>query len=621
MLKVLPPKISNLIAAGEVVQRPASVVKELIENAVDAGAANITVIIEDSGKTLIQIIDDGCGMSPEDAKLCFQRHATSKIATAEDLNGILTYGFRGEALPSIASVAEVTLRTRQRGAQTGSETVLSPDGIIYQEETAMSEGTNIAVRNIFYTVPARRKFLKSDNAEFRHILAEFSKVALSRYDVGLRLIHNGKDIYHLKKANTLKQRILEIEGKDMAKELVDLHISNPIVEISGFVGSPEDVRKSAGNQFFFVNGRYFRSPYLHKAVIKAYDKLIPEGSYPSYYLYIHIAPEDVDVNIHPAKTEVKFENETEIFEFLTAAVRESIGKHSFIPTIDFEHDSIPDFPTQMSFPKNDRQILSGISSYPRTSFGIDSTRSENSSANYKSPQRFGSGHIPGIEHLTENSFTDTVSHKSSGFSAPVDGYNTLFEDSGLPGPAIIRIGTRYIATSLRSGLMIVDIRRAKERIFYERYLREMDDAVPISHQVLFPCQIDLSLEKYSILMEDEQRLKILGFNILPAGDTSVCVQGLPEGFSTNEEDVRAAIDSLISTFMEETSHDFIKASERDKMAKKMALSAASCQLDQFTNTEARLLVDSLFACMEPEISPSGHKCMFVLTEEELEKRL
>ncbi len=594
-------------------QRPASVVKELVENAVDAGAGNITVIIEDSGKTLIQIIDDGCGMSPEDAKLCFQRHATSKIATAEDLDGILTYGFRGEALPSIASVAEVTLRTRRRGEQTGTETVFTPEGYQSQEEAAMSEGTNIAVRNIFYTVPARRKFLKSDSAEFRHILAEFSKVALSRHDIGLRLVHNGKDIYNLKKANSLKQRILEIEGREMGKELIDLHTTNPIVEINGFVGRPDDARKSAGNQFFFVNGRYFRSSYLHKAVMKGYEKLIPEGTYPSYYLYIKVAPENVDVNIHPAKTEVKFENESEIFEILTAVVRESLGRHSFIPTIDFEHDTLPDFEAPMSFPGSagDSLIVSGVSSrsgqFPRSGSG---------SYGGGSSHHYGSSHIPGMDNLL-----DSLEPKASYPEPSVDGYSALFEDNGAQTPSIIRIGTRYIATALRSGLMVVDIRRAKERIFYERYLRSMDDAVPISQQVLFPCQIDLSPEKYSILMEDGQRLRLLGFDILSIGEHSVSVQGLPEGFSTGDEDVRMAIDSLISTFMEETSHDFLKASERDRMARKMALSAASCQLNDFSIGQARLLVDSLFACMEPETSPSGHKCMFVLTEEELEKRL
>ncbi len=606
MLKVLPQRISNLIAAGEVVQRPASAVKELVENGIDAGAENITVIIEDAGKTLIRIIDDGCGMSAEDAKLCFQRHATSKIASAEDLESVITYGFRGEALPSISAVAEVTLKTRKKGEPTGTETVFSPNGFVSQQETAMPQGTDISVSHIFYTIPARRKFLKSDNAEFRHIVAEFSKVALSRHNIGLRLIHNGKDVYNLKKANSLKQRILEIEGRDMVKELIDLETSNPILTIKGFVGNPEDARKSAGNQFFFVNGRYFRSSYLHKAVMKGYEHLIADGTYPSYYLYITIAPENVDVNIHPAKTEVKFENESEIFEILTAVVRESLGRHSSIPTIDFEHDLMPDWSAS-------QQHFS--TSFPSSDGCYESTRIQSGASAQYTGGGFGFGNTDGSPSKRHSSFNFQTDRQS------VEGYTALFEDTAVQGPAIMRIGSRYIATPMRSGLLIVDIPRAKERIYYERYLRSLDDSSPISQEVLFPVQIDLSPEKHSILMEDPSRLSALGFDILSVGDNSVTVQGLPEGYSTCEEDVRGAIDSLIAMFMDETSQDFIKADKRDKMARKMALAAANCQLDRFSNEQARLLVDSLFACMEPETSPSGHRCMTMITEDELEKRL
>ena len=289
MLKVLPSHISNLIAAGEVVQRPSSVVKELIENSIDAGAENITVVISDSGRTLIQVIDDGCGMSDDDARLCFSRHATSKISKAEDLNSILTYGFRGEALPSIAAVAEVTLKTRKRGEEIGTEVVFSESGMISQEPSSCPEGTNISVRNIFYNVPARRKFLKSDASEFRQIVSEFCRVALCHYEVSMRLVHNKKDIYILKGARNVKQRILEISGKELIKELVDLKTDTSMVSISGFIGKPEDARKNAAHQYFFVNGRFFKSPYLHKAVQKAYEKLVPEGYSPSYFIFLAYA--------------------------------------------------------------------------------------------------------------------------------------------------------------------------------------------------------------------------------------------------------------------------------------------------------------------------------------------
>ena len=599
MLKILPSNISNLIAAGEVVQRPASAVKELLENAVDAGAGNISVFIEDSGKTLIQVIDDGCGMTPEEARLCFERHATSKISEASDLSSIMTYGFRGEALPSIAAVAEVTLRTRKKGSDTGSETVFTPSGFSGQEEAAMPEGTNIAVRNIFYSLPARRKFLKSDSTEFRQIVSEFSHVALCRPEISVRLVHNGKDIYNLKKANTLKQRILEIEGKDMVKELIDVRTSTRIINISGFIGNPSDARKSAGNQFFFVNGRYFRSSYFHKAVMKAYDKLIPEGAYPSYYIFFETTPENVDVNIHPAKTEVKFENETEIFEILTAAVKESLGRNSFIPTIDFDHDTLPDIPAPSRF---------------------------NYTGSYSRPQPARPQHIPYETILPDTSPSRHYSAIESAErpSAAVNGYGEIFEDSGTSssGSGILQISGRYLVTTLRSGMMIVDIRRARERILYEKYLRQLDNSAPISHQVLFPCVIQLSPERHSLLTENREQLRLLGFDIGPQEENSISVNGLPEEFGTDESSVRTAIDNLLASLMETGSIDLIRADNREAMARRLAgAAAASAGNGRLSADEARLLVDTLFSCAEPETSPGGKRCMSVLTEEDIERIL
>lgn len=599
MLKILPSNISNLIAAGEVVQRPASAVKELLENAVDAGAGNISVFIEDSGKTLIQVIDDGCGMTPEEARLCFERHATSKISEASDLSSIMTYGFRGEALPSIAAVAEVTLRTRKKGSDTGSETVFTPSGFSGQEEAAMPEGTNIAVRNIFYSLPARRKFLKSDSTEFRQIVSEFSHVALCRPEIGVRLVHNGKAIYNLKKANTLKQRILEIEGKDMVKELIDIRTSTRIINISGFVGNPSDARKSAGNQFFFVNGRYFRSSYFHKAVMKAYDKLIPEGAYPSYYIFFETTPENVDVNIHPAKTEVKFENETEIFEILTAAVKESLGRNSFIPTIDFDHDTLPDIPAPSRF---------------------------NYTGSYSRPQPARPQHIPYETILPDTSPSRHYSAIESAErpSAAVNGYGEIFEDSGTSssGSGILQISGRYLVTTLRSGMMIVDIRRARERILYEKYLRQLDNSAPISHQVLFPCVIQLSPERHSLLTENTEQLRLLGFDIEPQEGNTISVNGLPEEFGTDESSVRTAIDNLLASLMETGSIDLIRADNREVMARRLAgAAAASAGNGRLSADEARLLVDTLFSCAEPETSPGGKRCMSVLTEEDIERIL
>ena len=608
MLKILPPNISNLIAAGEVVQRPSSVVKELVENAIDAGSGSVSVIVEDAGKTLIQVIDDGCGMTPEEARLCFERHATSKISEASDLSSIMTYGFRGEALPSIAAVAEVTLRTRRKGADTGTETIFTPSGFVSQEEAAMPEGTNIAVRNIFYSLPARRKFLKSDNTELRQIISEFSHVALCRPDIGVRLVHNGKDIYNLKRANSLKQRILEIEGKDMGKELIDVSTSTRIIGVSGFVGNPQDARRSAGNQYFFVNGRYFRSPYFHKAVMKAYDKLIPEGTYPSYYLFFNVAPENVDVNIHPAKTEVKFENETEIFELLTAVVREALGRGSFIPTIDFDHDTLPDIPAPSQFHYSKGSGGNRPVSGKKTDYGAILPDAADVPW-HRSASSAAGGALPSAE------FSPSVPE--------VSGYGHIFEDSGAAGSGagVVQISSRYIATPMRSGLLIVDVRRARERIFYERYLRQLDDSSPISHQVLFPCAVTLSPERYHLLMEDPGRLRQLGFDIEDAGDFTISVKGLPEGFGTDGEAVRKAVDDIVAALMDAGPDGLVKASAREEMARKLARAAVSGTDTRISGDEARLLVDTLFSCAEPEISPAGRKCMFILTEQDIERHL
>lgn len=602
MLKILPPSISNLIAAGEVVQRPSSVVKELLENAVDAGAGNITVVVEDSGKTLIQVIDDGCGMTPDEARLCFERHATSKISEAGDLTSIMTYGFRGEALPSIAAVAEVILRTRKKGSDTGSETIFSPAGFVSQEEAVMPEGTNISVRNIFFSLPARRKFLKSDGTEFRQIVAEFSHVALCHPEIGVRLVHNSKDIFCLKKANTLKQRILEIEGRDMVKELIDVGTSTSIAAISGFVGNPADARKSAGNQYFFVNGRYFRSPYFYKAVMKAYDKLIPDGTYPSYNIFFTVPPEDVDVNIHPAKTEVKFENETELFEILTAVVKESLGRTSFIPTLDFDHDAIPD--------------IQAPSLYAYTG---PSQRHSRAKGGYSTLFTESAGHVTAPYVSSPSEPVSPVSFESG---SAVDGYGEIFQDSGVSAGNILQVSGRYVVTTLRSGLMVIDVRRARERIFYERYLRQLDDSAPVSHQLLFPCVISLSPDRLSLLTEDQDRLRRLGFDIEQTGDGEVSVKGLPDGLGTDETSVRTAVDGLLAAFMENDSIDVMKAGGRDALARRLAVSAASsCQSGRLSADEARLLVDTLFSCAEPEISPAGLRCMLVLTEEDIERQL
>ena len=593
MLQVLPQNISNLIAAGEVVSRPASVVKELVENAVDAGAKSVVVSVLDAGKTLIQVIDDGCGMSPADAVLCFERHATSKIATAEDLQRIVTYGFRGEALASIAAVAEVTLRTRRPEDEIGTMVEISGTQPARTQPVAAPSGTHFAIRNLFYNVPARRKFLKSDNAELRAIIQEFLRIALIRPEVAFKLTSNGKEIHNLRPASTRKKRILDIYGMNLAKELVEVNVDTSLVRISGYVGNPEDARKSTGNQFFFVNGRYFRSPFFHKAVCKPYEKLLPDDYTPAYFLFLETEPERVDVNIHPAKTEVKFEDEGMIFEILVAAVREALGKNDFTPSIDFDMKGAPDIPV---FSPHDRH-----------------------GADYRPPRI---DYSPLFNPFDTPDIPDTPAAPTfpvEGPSVPpTPGYGRLFEEeSSAALNSLIVLQRKYIVTPVKSGMMVIDIRRARQRIFYERYLEKMAERQPVRQQSLFPVTVQLSAEDCLTLLGQPDLLASLGFDIQDFGGNTVVVNALPEGYPTSEEEVRRCIDQLLAALRDDTSLE----DQHHLMAASMAASAAACGAESLNATEAQLLVDRLFACREPKLTPDGHRTLTLITLEELEKKL
>ncbi|MBQ0006564.1 MAG: DNA mismatch repair endonuclease MutL [Alistipes sp.] len=629
-LHVLPQNIANLIAAGEVVQRPASVVKELVENSIDAGAESVSVIIEDSGRTLIQVIDDGCGMSREEAGLCIARHATSKITTASDLDNIATYGFRGEALPSIAAVAEVTLKSRKRGEDTGSETFFAGSEFISQEETACPEGTNIAARNIFYNTPARRKFLKSDAAEFRQIISEFSRVALVRPQISMRLLHNGKTIYDLKGTQLLKKRILDIEGSGKGKELIDVRVESSIVKISGYIGDPKDARKGTGYQYFFVNGRYFRSAYLNKAVLKAYDKLIPDGHTPSYYLYLETEPGGVDINIHPTKTEVRFENESSVFEIIYAAVREALGSNAFTPSIDFDMSGVPEMPSAHSRsdyvrpPKIDYNPLfdpfasskgqSADSPFPHHSAsGDDITSTEFpgitdfNAEKILSPSELAMGREETIPWQEEDAGT-------------VSGYDSVLEDSSSHPDILIAHG-KYILTNVKSGILVISISRARERIFCEQFLHSLDNGRPSVQVTLFPVLIDLNQNDYDILMEDSERLTDLGFDIRSFGPSTIIVNGIPDGLSTDEEAVKDTVTEMTSIFIREDVLELRKAVIRHRMAVSLSASAARAGKHAPSVEEARTLIDRLFKCSEPARTPDGRKIMEIMTLESLSKFL
>lgn len=595
MLKILPGHVSNLIAAGEVVQRPASVVKELMENAVDAGASSVKVLIRDSGRTLIQVIDDGCGMSPEDAVLAFERHATSKITEIEDLDRLMTFGFRGEALASIASVAEVTLRTRRAEDEMGTEIRISESRISGNTKVATPAGSNFTVRNIFYNIPARRKFLKSDAAEYRQVISEFTRVALTRPDRHFSFSNNGVEIFSLPPSN-LRQRIQGLAGKELGRELVELSVDTTIVKVKGYIGKPEDARKTPGNQYFFVNGRFFRSPYFQKAVLKAYENLIQEGTIPSFFIFFEVDQDRIDVNIHPAKTEVKFEDDSAIFDILHSACRESLGRNSFMPSIDFDMEGAPEIPKVKSGywapqPKIDYDPLFN----PFRNDVIDSFESKGATPFTHQAER-------GYQHEPEQT-----------------GGRQLFRENGIVQKPILQFGGRYIATTLKSGIMLIDIKRARERILYERYLNSLTTDAADIQKTLFPLELRLSEVQASVVEENASRILQLGFDIQKSDEGGYILCGIPHGFSEEMENIDKITDSLLSKLAEAGSN--FGAELREQIAVTLSGAGAGCRIGELNNMEAQALVDALFACREPMISPSGRPCVNMLTIDEIEGRL
>ena len=621
-----------MIAAGEVVQRPASVVKELMENAVDAGADQVTVVIQDAGRTLIQVIDNGCGMSPDQAVLCFERHATSKLHTAEDLNNILTFGFRGEALASIAAVAEVTLKTRREDDEVGCQVDFADSQHISTEAVATARGANFSVRNLFYNVPARRKFLKSDNVEFKHIVTEFIRVALTRSDIGFTLTHNGKDVYVLRPAKSLKFRVQDVLGANIANEIVDIKAETSVVGIYGFAGRPDASRKGLGNQYFFVNGRYFRSPYLHKAVMKAYESLIPDGYTPSYIIYLDIDPQSVDVNIHPTKTEIKFEDDSVVFQILYACIKEALGRNSFGESIDFDREGVPDIP---AFGKNFDEFRPVSEPQPGldTSYNpFDNDGFPSEVSHFENTLLVGGNHSAPVSRPADifggdwteagQGFDESAGQWSSaGYGSFVekrDDYGKLFEDKISPSKAVLTLQGKYIVTTGRSGLMVINIHRAMERILYDRFLNAMSRNEHITQTALFPVTVQIGVENICLISEHSQMLADLGFDISPFGTDTIVVNGVPEGYSAEPGKVQTMIGDLLLILSEDYSAlpEMMAANMASRFAR---LGAFSC--DPVTNPmEAQRLIEQLFACENAEYTSTGRRVMSLIPVEEIDKK-
>ena len=608
-IRILPSNIANMIAAGEVVQRPASVVKELMENSVDAGATQVSVIIKDAGRTLIQVIDNGCGMSPDQAVLAFERHATSKISSAEDLMDIHTFGFRGEALASIAAVAEVTLKTRRAGDEIGCQVDFADSQHLSTIETVTPVGSNFSVRNLFYNVPARRKFLKSESVELKHIVSEFQHVAYTRPDISFTLIHNNREIYVLKPASSLKFRIQDIVGAGVASEITDISAETSIMRVSGFIGRPDKARKGLGNQLFFVNGRYFRSPYLHKAVMKGYEGMIAEGTTPTYFIYLEVNPHEVDVNVHPQKAEIKFEDDSLVFQTLYACVRETLGKNSFgTASIDFELGSVPELPAVgRNFDEYRPVSEPAMPESGYNPFENDGFQNQPDIFTGSHPaQGSGAGRVSGY---------DTASYVDRR-----DDYGKLFEDHFGITRSFITVQDKYIVTNSKSGLLVVNARRAMERILYDRFIsgRRDEDADHFSQTLLFPVSVRIGVENVPVVEANSEVLKGFGFDIAPFGTDSVVVNAIPAGYSSEEGRVETMVGDLLLLLQD--NHSIISELVRSDMAGKLAVLGASGYDGVRNADEAQRLVDARMASTNPEFTAAGRKTMVIIPADELDRK-
>lgn len=617
---LLPDSVANQIAAGEVIQRPASVIKELVENAIDAGAQHIDVLVTDAGKSSIQVVDDGKGMSETDARLSFERHATSKIREAADLFALRTMGFRGEALASIAAVAQVELRTCVEGEELGTKLVIAGSKVESQEAISCPKGSNFCVKNLFFNVPARRKFLKSNQTELSNILTEFERIALVNPNVSFTLYHNDAELFNLP-AIQLRQRIMGVFGKKINQDLLSLDVDTTMVRISGFVARPESARKKGARQYFFVNGRYMRHPYFHKAIMDAYEHLIPVGEQVSYFIYFDVDPGNIDVNIHPTKTEIKFENEQAIWQILAAAVKETLGKFNAVPSIDFDTEGMPDIPAFESSP------YAGIQP-PKTTYNPDynpfNTSAVPPSSYSSKPSRDWEQLYEGLEHHSsaqhiQKSYPDDGDYfTAASMEQPVT--PTLYDHSeeaamGEKSSQHYQFKGRFILTSVKSGLMIIDQQRAHIRILYDQYLEQITRRQGASQGMLFPDIVQFPVSEVPVLQEIMEDLSYLGFELTDLGGGSYAINGIPSGISgLNPVEL---IQSMVHTAMEKGGK--VKEEVQSNLALTLAKAAAIVPGQVLTNEEMNGLVDGLFAVATPNYTPDGKTVLSVLQEDELEK--
>jgi len=638
VIRLLPDHVANQIAAGEVVQRPASVVKELLENAVDAGATAIKLVIKDAGKTLIQVIDDGKGMNEIDARMCFERHATSKISIAEDLFQLQTKGFRGEALASIAAIAHVELKSKEHTAELGTHVIIEGSKIISQEIVVAPSGTSFSVKNLFFNIPARRNFLKSDQVELRHVIDEFERVALAHNDIQFTFINNGSEMFNLPASN-FRQRIVNVFGGKTNEKLVPVQETTEIVEVHGFVAKPEFAKKSRGEQFFFVNDRFIKSGYLHHAVTAAFEGLLKDGTHPSYFLYLTLPPNSIDINIHPTKTEIKFDDEQALYAILRATIKHSLGQFNVSPVLDFQKDGDLEVPYSYEGTKSNEPTVA-IDTFFNP---FESMKSGSSLAG-----QMGSGFNPfesvkpktsGSSFQSNASFQDRK-HKSGGWETLYEGIsdakeiiltsaNHQFDEEVITGSLFdddasqptnhqqsYQFQKKYIISPIKSGMIIIDQRRAHQRILYEHYMRSFTVKQNASQQLLFPLSLYYGVYEMELLKNLQNELVQMGFLFDEISNEKIVILGIP--VSITESEVSIVLEDLLNDMQDDAPADVDIL--HDRIAKSLAQSLAVKTGTYLSDKEQENIVNSLFGCEDPQTSPFGKTTFITMKVEDIDKK-
>ncbi len=618
IIQLLPDHVANQIAAGEVVQRPASVVKELLENAIDAEATTIKLIVKDAGKTLIQVIDNGKGMSATDARLSFERHATSKIRNAEDLFQLNTKGFRGEALASIAAIAHVELKTKQENDELGTCIEIEGSEVKSQDVVVTPKGTSLAVKNLFFNIPARRNFLKSNAVELRHVIDEFHRVALAHPSITFSMFHNGSETFNLPESN-YRQRIVNVFGVKTNEKLVPVEEATEVLTISGFVGKPEFAKKSRNEQFFFVNNRFIKSAYLNHAINSAFEGLLKDGAQPSYFLNLTVNPQTIDINIHPTKTEIKFDDEHTLYAILRSAVKHSLGQFNIAPVLDFERDANLDTPynyQQKSAPSvevdsnfnpfKDEVVTSKSSSSGSSFSGSPSFKKDRGSSwesLYVGLESKGNQSASNFSEVTFESEPETASIFDN--DNEVEHKQTTYQ-----------LNNKFIISTIKSGMLVIDQHKAHQRVLYEEYLQNITVKEGVSQQLLFPLELHFSKQEIQLIQQLQEDLEATGFVFTHVKDEIVVITGVP--VNVPESEVSIILEQLISDVENEVPDSHFSAA--DLLAKSMAKSLAIKTGQTLTNTEQEHLVNRLFACKEPSVSPTNKTTFITMTVDELEKK-